>query len=90
MATSSPKAKNIEISEHHKDVPEATARPEGEKQDLLLDEIPKANSVISSSANSPNVASVNPQTSDGADGKPGMTTNPDNKDLADDTLSKPK
>ena len=90
VATSSPKAKNIEISEHHKDVPEATVRPEGEKQDLLLDETPKANSVISSSANSPNVASVNPQTSDGADKKPGMTNNPDNKDLPDDTLSKPK
>ena len=90
VATSSPKAKNIEISEHHKDVPEATARPEGEKQDLLLDKTPNANSVISSNANSPNVASVNPQTSDGADRKPGTNNNPDNKDLPDDTLSKPK
>ena len=90
VATSSPKAKNIEISEHHKDVPEATARPEGEKQDLLLDETLKANSVISSNANSPNVASVNLQTSDGADKKPGMNNNPDNKDLPDNTLSKPK
>ena len=90
MATSSPKAKNIEISEHHKDVPEATAEPEDEIQDLLLDKTPKANSVMSSSANSPNVASVNPQTSDGADEKPGTNNNPDNKDLPDDTLSKPK
>ena len=90
VATSSPKAKNIEISEHHKDVPEATARPEGEKQDLLLDKTLKANSVMSSSANSPNVASVNPKTSDGADKKPGTNNNPDNKDLPDDTLSKQK
>ena len=90
VATSSPKAKNIEINEHHKDVPEATARPEGENQDLLLDEMPKANSVISSNANSPNVASVNPQTLDGADEKPGTNNNPDNTDLPDDTLSKPK
>ena len=90
VATSSPKAKNTEISKHHKDVPEATARLEGEKQDLLLDETPKANSVISSNANSPNVASVNRQTSDDADKKPGMNNNPDNKDLPDDTLSKPK
>ena len=111
VATSSPKAKNIEISEHHKDVPEATARPESEKQDLLLDETSKANSVISSNANPPNVVSVNPQTSDGAeekpgtnnnvvsvnpqtsdgsDKKPGTNNNPDNKDLPDDTPSKPK
>ena len=64
VVTSSPKAKNIGINEHHKDVPEATTRPEGKKQDLLLDKTPKANSVISGNANSPSVASVNPQTSD--------------------------
>ena len=90
VATSSPKAKNIEINKHHKDVPEATARLEGEEQDLLLDETPKANSVISSNVNSPNVASVNPQISDGADEKPGTNNDPDNTGLPDNTSSKPK
>ena len=90
VATSSPKAKNIEINEHHKDVPEATTRPEGEKQDLLLDETPKANSVISSNANSPSVASVNPQASDGTDEKLGTNNDPGNTDLPDDETSKPK
>ena len=90
VATSSLKAKNIEINEHHKDVPEATARPEGEKQDLLLDKTQKANSVISSNVISPNVASVNSQTSDGADEKPDTNNDPDNTDLPDDTPSKPK
>ena len=69
IATLSPKAKNIELSEHHRDVPEATVRPEGEKQDLLLEETLKASSVISSNTNSSNVASANPQTSDGIDEK---------------------
>ena len=34
--------------------------------------------------------SVNPQTSDGADGKPGTNNDPDNTDLPDDKSSKPK
>ena len=80
----------MKINEHHKDVPEATARLEGEKQDLLLDETPKANSVISSNVISPNVASVNPQTSDDADEKLDTNNDPDNTDLQNDTPSKPK
>ena len=90
VATSSSKAKNIEINKHHKDVPEATERPEGEKQDLLLDETPKANSVISSNVNSPSVVSVNPQASDGADEKLGTNNDSGNTDLPDDKTSKPK
>ena len=90
VATSSPKAKNIEITQDHNDVPEATTRPEGEKQDLLLDETPKANSVISSNANSPSVASVNPQISDDEGEKPGMNNDPDNINTPEKTPSKQK
>ena len=90
VATSSPEAKNIEITEDDNDVPEARTRPEGEKQDLLLDEIPKVNSVISSNANSPSVASVNPQTSDNEGKKPGTNNDPDNTNTPEKTPSKQK
>ena len=90
VATSFPKAKNIGIDEHHKDVPEATTRLEGEKQDLLLDETLKANSVTSSNANSPSVVSVNPQTSDDEGEKPGTNNDPDNTDIRENTPPKPK
>ena len=90
VATSSPKAKNIGINKCQKDVPEATTRPEGEKQDLLLDKRPKANSVTSSNANSPIVVSVNPQTSDDEGEKPGTNNDPDNTDIRENTPSKPK
>ena len=90
VATSSPKAKNTGINEHHKDVPEATIRPEGEKQDLLLDETPKANCVTSSNANSPSVVSVNPQTTDDEGEKPGTNNDPGNIDIRENTPSKPK
>ena len=83
VATSSPKAKNIVV-------PEATAKPEGEKQDLLLEETPKENSVVSSNITSLNVVSVNPQTADSVDRKPGTNNDPENTDLPDDTSSKPK
>ena len=90
VATSSPEAKNIEITEDDNDVPEARTRPEGEKQDLLLNEIPKVNSVISSNANSPSVASVNPQTSDNEGKKPGTNNDPDNTNTPEKTPSKQK
>ena len=90
VATSSPKAKNIEITEDHSDVPEATTSPEGEKQDPLRDETPQVNSVISGNANSPSVASVNPQPSDNEGGKPGMDNDPDNTNTPEKTPSKQK
>ena len=70
VATSSPKAKNIEIIKDQSDVPEATTRPKGGKQDPLLDKMPQANSVISGNANLPSVASVKPQSSDNECEKP--------------------
>ena len=90
VATSSPKAKNIEITEDHSDVPEATTSPEGEKQDSLLDETLQANSVITGNANSPSVASVNPQPSDNEDEKPSTNNDPDNTNTPEKTPSKQK
>ena len=90
VATSSPKAKNIEITKDHSDVPEATTSPGGEKQDPLLDKTPQANSVISGNANSPSVASVNPQPSDNEGEKPGTNNDPDNTNTPEKTPSKQK
>ena len=90
VATSSPKAKNIETTEYHNDVPEATTRQEGEKQDPLLDEMPKANSVISGNANSPSVSSVNSQPSDNECEKPSMNNDTDNTNTPQKTPSKQK
>ena len=88
VATSSPKAKNIEITKDHSDVPEATTSPEGGKQDPLLDKTLQANSVISGNANSPSVASVNPQSSDNEGEKPGTNNDPDNTNTPEKTPKK--
>ena len=90
VATSSPKAKNIAITEDHSDVPEATTSPEGEKQDSLLDKTPQANSVITGNANSPSVVSVNPQPSDNEGEKAGTNNDPDNTNTPEKTPSKQK
>ena len=90
VATSSPKAKNIEISKDHSDVPEATTSPEAEKQDPLLDETLQVNSVISGNAKSPGVASVNPQPSDNEGEKPDTNNDPDNTNMPEKTPSKQK
>ena len=90
VATSSPKAKDIEITEDHSDVPEATTSPEGGKQDPLLDKTSQANSVISGNANSPSIASINPQSSDNDGEKPGMNNDPDNINTPEKTPSKNK
>ena len=90
VATSSPKAKNIEITKDHSAVPEATSSPEGEKQESLLDETPQANSVITGNANSPSVASVNPQPWDNEGEKPSTNNDPDNTNTPEKTTSKQK
>ena len=90
VATSSPKAKNIEITEDQSDVPEATTSPEGGKQDPLVDKMPQANSVTSGNANLPSVASVNPQSSDNEGEKPGTNNDLDNTNTPEKTPSKKK
>ena len=90
VATSSPKAKNIEITEDESEVPEATTSPEGGKQDPLLDKTPQANSVSSGNANLPSVASVNPQSLDNEGEKPSMNNDLDNTDTPEKTPSKKK
>ena len=90
VATSSPKAKNIEISEDHSGVPEATISPKGKKQDPLPDEMPQANIVITANANSPCVASVNPQPLDNDGETPGTNNYPDNTKIPEKTPSNQK
>ena len=90
VATSSPKARNIETTKDHSDVPESTTSPEGGKQDPLLDKTLQANSVASGNANLPSVASINPQSSDNEGENLGTNNDLDNTDTPEKTPSKKK